>query len=251
MKEAKIKGLKICYLDEGEGETVLLLHGWGACKESLSPIYNYLKQNFRIVALDLPGFGKSDEPSEPWDVSDYVDFLKEFMSYTGLNNPYALGHSNGGRILIKAAAKGMPFKKLILVDSAGIKPVHKPIYYIKVYTYKAAKKVLSLPLINKTGVLEALQSKAGSQDYKNSSPIMKATMSKLLNEDLTDELKNVKAETLLIWGENDTATPLSDGQKMEKEIKGSGLVVLKGAGHFSYLDCFDKFIPVVDYFLNH
>ena len=250
MKEANIGGLKICYNDEGEGKCVLLLHGWGANKESLNPVFNSLKTSFRVICPDLPGFGESDEPETPWCAKDYADFLNDFIKALDIEPFAALGHSNGGRILIKASDSFSP-EKLILMDSAGIKKKHGPIYYTKVYSYKLGKKILKLPLLNKTGLYESFVKNAGSDDYKNSSPVMRATMSKLLSEDLTYMLPGIKSETLLIWGTLDTATPISDGRKMEKLIKGSGLVEITGGGHFSYLDNPGKAIGAINYFLTH
>lgn len=250
MKEVTVNGLKICYNDEGEGKEVLLLHGWGANKESLNPIFNSLKGNFRVICPDLPGFGASDEPRDAWGAEDYASFLEEFIKEAGIAPFAALGHSNGGRILIKASDRFSP-EKLILMDSAGIKKKHGPLYYAKVYSYKMGKKILKLPLLNKTGLYDKLLKNAGSDDYKNSTPVMRATMSKLLSEDLTYMLPGIKSETLLIWGSLDTATPVSDGRKMEKLIKGSGLVEVKGGGHFSYLDNPGKVISAINYFLLH
>lgn len=261
---SRIMDLDICYVDTaaeaGEGqmgrEILVLLHGWGANKESLGPIIENLRDRFRIVAPDLPGFGKSGEPGRPWDAADYRDFFNAFLRETGLDQQQVncAGHSNGGRILIKwASERPACLKRLILIDSAGVPARHGPDWYLKVYSYKAGKKLASLPGLR--GILgplvEARQAKAGSEDYRQASPVMKKTMVNLLNEDMRPLMPEIKAPTLLIWGEGDTATPLSDGQQMEKLIPGSGLAVLKPAGHFSYLDQLPQFLRTLIYFLEH
>ncbi len=251
MYEVSVNGIKISYKDEGEGKTVLLLHGWGANKESLDLIFSYLKSSFRVISVDLPGFGKSGEPERVWNAKDYSDFLKEFLKETETEPFCALGHSNGGRVLIKASSDWFNPEKLILVDSAGLKLHHSPIYYIKVYSYKLGKKILKLPLFDKTNLYQKLIKKAGSEDYRNSSAVMKGTMSALLAEDMAKLLPEIKAETLLIWGEKDTATPLWQGRKMERLIKGSGLVLIKDGGHFSFIDNPRKALSAIGYFLNH
>lgn len=251
MSEITVDGLRIRYTDEGSGKVVILLHGWGANKESLGVIAGRLKQSFRVICPDLPGAGASDEPERSWDVSDYSAFLRAFLQKLDVTPFAALGHSNGGRILIRSASDWFSPEKLILLDSAGIKRKHGPIYYAKVYGYKAGKKVLKLPPFKNTGLYEKLVAKAGSADYRNSSPVMKATMSRLLSEDLTGRLSAIRAETLLIWGERDTATPIGDAKIMEKKIPGAGLVTIAGAGHFSYLDNFTKAYGAIDYFLHH
>lgn len=246
-----IKGLNISYYEAGEGKTVLLLHGWGANKESLAPLFKALEGSFHVVAPDLPGCGASDEPKSPWSVSDYSEFIKEFTEKKELIPFAAIGHSNGGRVLIRTCSDWMAPEKLILIDSAGIKARHKMSYYIKVYSYKIGKKILKSRPLKSSGLYEKLLSKAGSEDYKNSTPVMRATMSLLLGEDLKERLPLIKAETLLIWGSEDTATPIEDGRTMEKLIPGSGLAEIKGAGHFSYLDNPGAAIGAIKYFLEN
>lgn len=249
--EIEINGINVAYDDEGEGKCVLLLHGWGANKESLSPIFNIVKKSFRAVAPDMPGCGKTGEPPCAWSASDYADFIGAFIKKTGIAPFAAIGHSNGGRVLIKMSDGVFSPEKLILIDSAGLKPHRGASYYIKVYTYKLGKKLLSLPGLNKTGLCEKLVKNAGSEDYRSSSPVMRATMSRLLSEDLSQLLPGIRSETLLVWGECDTATPISDGRRMEKLIKGAGLVCIKGAGHFSYLENPGVALGAIDYFLKH
>lgn len=251
MSEIVIDGLKIQYVDVGEGRPVLLLHGWLANKESMAPIYNQLSRDFRCIALDFPGMGGSEEQKTPWGCDDYADFVEAFMQKLDIKNPIGIGHSNGGRVLLKMASRkeGL-FSKLLLIDAAGIRPKHSAKWYVKVYVAKAAKAVLGLPLINKTGLLEKMQNLVGSADYRNSSEILKKTMSRLIEEDLTDQISSISVPTLLVWGEKDTATPLSDAYVMEEKISNAGVAVIPGAGHFSYLDGAAQFAAIMDVYFK-
>ncbi len=243
--EIIIGGRQVRYIDEGQGPEVLLLHGWAAPAETYRLIIDHLKPRCRVVAPDLPGFGGSQEPERPWAVDDYVDFVLQFAAAVKLSSPVLIGHSYGGRIIIKLMNRpALPFRvpKIVLLDAAGIKPRHGPGYYIKVYSYKAAKHLLP-------GLAEKMRGKVGSSDYKNASPLMRQTMVLSLKEDLAPLLPGIHAPTLLIWGENDTATPLSDGQRMEKEIPDAGLVVLKGAGHFAFAERWGQCSRVLDSFI--
>lgn len=243
--EMQIDGRRVRYIDEGQGPEVLLLHGWAAPAETYRRIIDHLSPRCRVVAPDLPGFGGSEEPENPWTVDDYVDFTLKFAAAVHITAPVLFGHSYGGRIIIKLLNRPdqpLKVKKAILMDAAGIKPKHGISYYGKVYSYKAAKHLLPK-------LAEKMRGKVGSTDYKNASPLMRKTMVLAINEDLTRYLKNVRVPTLLIWGENDTATPLSDGKRMEKEIPDAGLVVLKGAGHFSFLNQWGIFSRVLDSFI--
>ncbi|WP_096189864.1 alpha/beta fold hydrolase [Evansella halocellulosilytica] len=249
----EINNMKLHYICEGEGTPVILLHGWGANIQAFAPVHNHLKKYHQVYTLDLPGFGESDEPPEQWGIEDYTDFLKAFIEKLEIEQPILIGHSFGGRMSICYSAKYGNIKKVILVGSAGIKPKRKPNYYVKVYTFKAAKNILKLPGLNRYSddILTKVKSKLGSSDYKNSSGVMQQTMVKVVNEDLQHLMPEIKVPTLLVFGENDTATPVSDGQRMEELIPDSGLVVLKNAGHYAYLDQLQQFLVIVDKFLEN
>lgn len=250
-KSIVIDGINISYTDEGEGNVLLLFHGWGAKKEAFAPIIKRMSKNMRVVAFDFPGFGKSGEPKEAWDVDRYALFAKSFIEALGLEGAVWLGHSFGGRVIIKLYEKvAVRPEKIVLVDSAGIKPKRGADYYIKVYTYKAGKKLLSLPFLKNTSLYERFVKNAGSSDYRGLSENMRTTFSKVVNEDLREHLPKIKASVLLIWGENDTATPFSDAEIMDSLLPDSGIVRLEGAGHYSYLDRPQKFFAALEYFLK-
>ena len=248
-----IDGKKINYEVEGEGYPVILLHGWLANLKTMKPIANWLKQKFKVYNVDIIGFGESELPDKAMNTDDYGDFLKKFIDCLKIENPILIGHSNGGRTIINAVGRGIVLpKKIVLIDSAGLIPKRKPSYYIKVYTFKTCKNILKvLPNTEKIqAVRENLLKKFSSEDYKNSPEVLRRTMSIILNEDQRENLKNIKVPTLLIWGENDTATPLSDGKLMEKLIPDAGLVTYKNSGHFSYLENMQNCNIVLNEFLK-
>lgn len=244
-----IKGININYQSQGSGELVCLLHGWGANIKLFENIINIISCRYHVVALDMPGFGESEEPPQVWSVDDYADFVVEFLKLFKADKVILLGHSFGGRVIIKLNARSnLPFKitKNILVDSAGILPKRGLKYKLKVGLYKLGKKLIKcFPF-----ALNYFQTKFGSADYAAASPIMRGCLVKAVNEDLEPLLPQITAETLLIWGDKDTATPLSDAKKMESLIKGSGLVVFEGAGHYSFLEQPYLFARVIKSFLN-
>lgn len=254
-----IDGLNINYNVSGSGDYVFLLHGWGANLELFAALTAAISEKYTVVAFDFPGFGKSDEPKQPWTVSDYVDFTVKFIRTFGCERVILLGHSFGGRVIIKMLGeRQLPFKvdKIILVDSAGIMPKRSLAYKIKVKTYKAGRRLLELPPVKKLfpGALERLRKKIGSADYASASDVMRQTLVRVVNEDLRHLLKNIRVQTLLVWGDKDTATPLSDAHIMEKEIASAGtdvgLVVLEDAGHYSFLDKQYVFNRVIRSFLK-
>ena len=91
----------------GEGNPVILLHGWLCNLETMMPIANSLSQNFKVYLVDIVGFGKSDLPKHPLNTDDFGDFLKEFVEKLEIKNPILIGHSNGGRMIIKYSIENM------------------------------------------------------------------------------------------------------------------------------------------------
>ena len=181
------------------------------------------------------------EPPSAWCVDDYVDFVIKFLADYDAKQVMLLGHSFGGRVIIKLnSRKDLPFtvSKVILVDSAGILPPKSNKKSWRTRKYKMGKAFLSTKIMRKIApnALEKLRVKYGSADYVAASPLMRQVLVKVVNEDLEPLLPNIKCPTLLIWGVNDTATPLSDGEKMEKLIPDAGLVKLENAGHYSFLE---------------
>lgn len=224
-----------------DAPTVVFLHGWGCEGKTFGRLLDTAGEKYPVLAPDLPGFGASDEPPVPWSVTDYADLVQEYLSANGVREVILVGHSFGGRVIFKLASReDLPFRvqKIVLFDAAGIKPRHGIGYYCKVYSYKAGKAVLSWKPVKKLfpDALDRFRAGKGSSDYASASDVMKATLSKAVGEDLSHHFPAIKAPTLLVWGTNDTATPLSDALRMEKELPDAGLVRCEGAGHFSFLE---------------
>ena len=234
-----IDGLNINYTDIGEGTPVLLLHGWGSSCEVYTGFINTLKNRCRLVALDFPGCGKSDTMAEPWDLQKYCDFVLKFMAAVGLENPIMMGHSHGGRVTLYMTASGMVNPpKIVLLDAAGLIPKKTFKQKYRAKSFKAIKTVLTLPLIkNFSGsLLDKARRHYGSADYNAAPEVLRQTLVSLVNTDIRDILPNIKCPSLLIWGENDTATPLADAKVIESLIPDAGLCVIKGTGHFSFVE---------------
>ena len=235
------------YERRGEGKPVLLLHGWGANIAAMKPIADCVVQmGYEAISLDFPGFGESKAPKEAWGVPEYAEITREFMEALRIRGCDVICHSFGGRVTILLASEDPTlFRRLILVDAAGIRPKRGLGYYFRTYRYKLGKKLSKIAWADSLLHLSEKQKNAGSEDYRALSGTMRQTFVKVVNLDLAPCLKKIKNETLLIWGELDTATPLSMAERMEKEIKNAGLAVLPGAGHFSYLDQYPRFCAIL------
>lgn len=244
-------GCRLHYTDCGEGYPLLLLHGWGCNTETFKTIRPFLEAHFRVLTVDFAGFGQSDEPREVWGVEEYTRSVEALAREEGVENPILIGHSFGGRVSIVFGSRNKT-RKIMLVDAAGVKPKRSLNYYRKVYTFKLMKRLLPLVVGKKRAaeIIEKRRAKAGSSDYSQATPMMRAILSKVVNEDLCHLMPAIKAPTLLFWGEKDTATPLSDAKRMESLIPDAGLVTVAGAGHFSFLENTPLFLRVAESFLS-
>lgn len=253
-KKLQHNGVEMFYTVEGEGSPVVLMHGWGCTHDTVKSIADVCQKSHKVFTVDFPGFGQSTEPSSGdsvWGVEEYTQIIERLVAVEGIENPILIGHSFGGRVAIVYASRN-DVDKIVLVDAAGVKPRRKLSYYVKVYSFKLAKHWLKLVYGKEEGArrIEKLRGKRGSKDYAQSSATMKAVLSKVVNEDLCHLMPKIKAPTLLIWGKNDTATPLSDAKKMEKLIPDAGLVAFDDCGHYSFLDNRHGFAAVLNSFIN-
>ncbi len=237
----------------GEGPALLLLHGWGASSALFTPLLPLLGAGRRVVIPDLPGMGGTPPPPEPWGAREYADWTVALLDRLGVERCDVVGHSNGGRVtLMLAVHHAERVGKVVLTGSAGIRPRHGLGHRTRVRTYKTLRSVQHARVL--PGPLRAWAAtradRRGSDDFRAASGVMRQTLVRLVNEDLRSLLPQVRQSVLLVWGADDTETPLQDGQLMEQEIADSGLVVFDNAGHFAYLEQAQRFAHIVDVFLR-
>lgn len=236
-----INGYTINFVDEGSGQTVLLLHGWASSIDPWVHIIKNLKEQggFRVIALDFPGCGGSSLPERPLELSDYTDLVVEFCKELNIENPIVFGHSHGGRVALALAGMGLlNIKKAVIFGGAGLKPKSSLKKSVKIASFKTVKFFLTLPVVKNftADTLNKARAHFGSSDYNNAPEVMRKTLVTLVNSDIRHILKDIKCPTLLIWGSNDTAVPLYLAKIMEKEIPDAGLCVFEGCGHFAFLE---------------
>lgn len=239
-----INKVNINFEDYGnnEGESIVLLHGWGQNIEMMKPLGDKLKKNNRIIIIDLPGFGKSTEPDYVWNLNDYVDMLKKLLDDLKIKNPILIGHSFGGKISLLYASK-YKVKKLILFGSPYKQEIKKDSTKTKIL--KSLKKV---PVLNK---LEGFAKKhIGSTDYRNATETMRKVLVEHVNLDITNEVKKIKCPTIIIWGTNDEAVDVSTAYELEELIDNAGVVIYEGCTHYAYLERLNQTVNVIKSFLE-
>ena len=251
--KVEIEGCLLNYETQGEGDPILLLHGWGASIEAMRSIANCAAGlGYCAVSLDFPGFGESGKLLRPWTLDDYARVTRGFIERLDICGCDVIGHSHGGRVAIRLASEDSAlFCSVVLVDAAGIRPRRGLKYYFKVYSYKLGKRLARISWLDRLFSISERQKDAGSADYKAlGSDAMRKTFVNLVNEDLRGRVKKIENETLLIWGSEDRDTPLYMARYMEKHIKNAGLAVLEGAGHYSYADNYAQFCAVMKAFFG-
>lgn len=251
-KTIEIDGIKVHYLESGPegGKPLIMMCGWLCNAHTLDSVQRVAEETHRVYNIDLPGFGESQEPPSEWGVDDYAEFLHKFAEKLGLESTSLLGHSYGGRVAILYASRHK-VGKVILVDAAGIRRFSLK-RWLKTRQFKLAKWLAPYVMGRERAQrwVDEQRQKRSSADYLASSPMMRKVMSKSLGQDLRHAMPGIKAPTLLIWGEKDTATPLRDAKTMERLIPDAGLVSFPGCGHYSFLDNPAQFSAVLRSFLR-
>lgn len=232
-------GSNIYYEDKGMGTPVLFLHGWGGDRTSFLGAARYFVENFRVITVDLFGFGKSDFPPDWFKLWDVADAVAALLKHLLAGDAVVVGHSFGGRIAIYMAARhpGV-ISKMVLVDSAGLKPKFNLKKYLNIKKYKLYKR------------FGWKTHNMGSDDYRKLEPAMHNFFIHTVNDDVSGILRSITCETLIIWGERDTDTPLYMARTLNRRIHGSGLVIFKNAGHFSYIDRHLDFVNILNAFIS-
>jgi pimeloyl-ACP methyl ester carboxylesterase len=246
----EVDGTKLRYQMAGSGAPILLLHGWGGSIESMGLIFDDFARDHTVVAFDFPGHGESSLPPQAWGVADYAESVRRVMDALHIHRPHIIAHSHGGRVTIKLATLHPDrVGKLVLVDSAGVRPPRSWHYYGRLLLAKGGKYLAKYCGSIGAMARERIYRAVASKDYANAGPL-RDTFVKLVNDDLTPILSQIASPTLLVWGADDMETPLSSARVMERLIPHARLVVFQNAGHFSYLDQYGKFRLIVKQFLR-
>lgn len=232
-----IAGKIVAYDSLGTAKrSVLMLHGWGSNRQSMSALAKALSADYHVVSVDVPGFGESERPESIWGLSEYADWITKLLEKLEIKKLYGLvGHSNGGAIAIKLASTGYPIEKLILLGASGVRGRERGRQLLYKAIAKTGKKAtIILPKKLQTNVRKKWYKKIGSELYDV--PGMEGSFKKVTSEDLVIEATMISVPTLLVYGSEDMATPVTYGQAYSQVIEGSQLDVVEGAGHYSFID---------------
>ena len=251
LMQVMVDGLLVQYEMHGTGEVIVLLHGWGDRASGLKILAGPLSKEYAVLSPDLPGFGGTANPPAVWDLTDYARFIAHLLQKLNISNVYAfVGHSNGGAIAMRGIGRGaFSADRLVLLASAGIRGRYNTRNKAQRLVVKTGKAlVMPLPAGLRNKLRHKVYDTIGSDMLV--AEHLQETFKKIVTDDVQKDAANITIPTLLMYGEDDRATPVQFGEMFYQLIDGSTLEILAGAGHFLYLDRPNETITTIQEFLR-
>jgi pimeloyl-ACP methyl ester carboxylesterase len=221
--------------------SVVALHGWERTHADFASVL----AGRDAIALDLPGFGATPAPPEPWGSPEYAELVSEVLD--SISAPVVrLGHSFGGRVAIHVAARAPERVRGVVLTGAPLMRVAAEAAPRVAPGYRVAR------WLNRRGALsekrmEALRTKYGSADYARATGVMRGVHVRLVNENYDDVIDALHGPVELVWGDDDTAAPLAGAQALAARLGDRArLTVVAGAGHFTPSTASDALGAAID-----
>lgn len=250
------RGAELHYTDEGAGYPVLMIHGFGGSYRNFDALANLMKNDFRVIRVDLPGFGLSDFPK----TKEGEDFLQDYRDYLGfildtlhLDSVYVIGNSMGGAMTWACAADHPDkVKKIVLLDAAGY-DTEQAAAKLAMFKFKAIGKVFE------KGMPEFMSWKGMERGYADPTKIEEEVV--LLNNKFTNRegniqhmlnlanasqfpdtawIRKVHCPTLIVWGQQDSIIPVEHAARFKRDIKNSDVVIFDPCGHMPMMELPEK-----------
>ena len=234
-KKVQINDIEVNCKITGEGQPILILHGWGSSSDSWIKIQHMLaEKGYQVVVPDLPGFGKTPAPKEIWGVEEYANFVNQFAGKFGFEKFVLAGHSFGGQTAIQFAVQHPEkVEKLVLIAAAGVRRTPGVAKKLVIAVAKLVSFLLYLvPLEDlRNNIKSAVYMAIHRRDYVKTQGIMRDVFKKVITQDLTAKFSKISMPTLIIWGDKDEMTPIQDAYLTQELIPNSKLEIIKGAKH--------------------
>lgn len=266
---ASIDGHSVCYIDEGEGDVLLLVHGLGGSIVNWGPTIEHFKRSRRVIAVDLPGFGLS-ERCDDCTVESFAGTVRGLLASLGIERAAVAGNSLGGLISLSLVLDHPEFvQSLILVDTAGTHGFPEllrsglrrlPSRWVKkllvlfvsrIVRYRFAYRAAGIYNLNEhtRPLLQEAIDMATRDDLEDYLNTYLDTAITALHTRYDDRLGEIAKPVLIVWGQKDLGVPLKVGQRVNMLIKGSFLVAIPKAAHVPQLDQPEVFNRAVERFL--
>ncbi len=245
---ADVDGVRIHYQEKGAGTPLVLLHGFTSSTYSWKDVFEPLSKNFRVIAVDLKGFGFSGKPDGDYTRRAQAVLVAHLLDHLKIEKAWIAGNSMGGEVALNFALQNpQRIAGLVLIDSGGVHVkgsgslapgyllvpvVGRVLSALALTSDKLVREGLAksffddskvtpervayyyLPLTTRAGQLGALRARTQSGQFP-----------------IETELPRITAPVLIIWGAEDELIPLEAGRRMNSLIKGSKLVIVDKCGH--------------------
>ncbi len=245
-KFINIDGMQVHYRDEGTGVPVVLIHGTGASLHTWDDWTATLKENYRVIRMDLPAFGLTGpHPKQKYNIHSYTHFLDTFFSQLRIDSLYLVGNSLGGQIAWNYAADNSnKVKKLVLIDPSGYPTNKKPSFIFRIAKTPIINSILRY--ITPKSIIRKNLEQVYFDDQKITDELVNRYHQLALREgnrqafidraktsfvDNTHKLKTLRVASLILWGAQDEWIPVSQGDKFIRDIPSAQLIVLPNTGH--------------------
>lgn len=241
-KSVQVGSHTLAYLEGGKGESVLLLHGFGTDKDNWVRFARYLTKDYHVIAPDLPGFGDSSVIlSEGYDIASQVKRIHDFAAKVGLKKFHLAGNSMGGLISgIYAADYPDQILSLGLFDPGGVmdrepsaislelEKGNNPLVVEKPSDFDGLMKFVFVKPPFVPGTVKSYLGKlaAARKDFHN-----RVFIEAKPEDQLEKRMKDIRAKTLIIWGDTDRVFPVSCAPVLKSGIDASKVVIIKNCGH--------------------
>jgi pimeloyl-ACP methyl ester carboxylesterase len=267
------RGVSINYEDQGQGQPLILLHGFGASTYSWRHIAPYFSKSYRVIAIDLKGFGLSDKPlADDYSVRDQSLIISDFIRVHGLENVIVAGHSLGGAVslltcLTQSDHDTHHISRMILLDTASYKqdlpafisilrvPVINELSLLLTSSNFKSRMILRQAFFDHSKITEEMVATYGSYlSLPGASQALIKTAKQILPSDLEEisgRYNSITVPVLLIWGEQDDIVPLAVGRRLAGNIPHAELVVVPDCGHVPQEECPSQTIEAMESFLSH
>ena len=262
------RGAEIHYLDEGQGVPVVMLHGFGGNHRNFEKLKERMKDTYRVIRIDLPGFGLSDLPRPDGDKTNYLTEYRDFMRFMvdtlHLDSVYVIGNSMGGMMSWNMAVdQPQKVKKLVLIGSAGYEldkvaknAVAAGLLQSSIMRFIVGKGVPLATSISLAHRIYADTAKINWKEIENNNRFwnrngnLKAAGMLIASRQFPDStlITQVRCPTLIIWGKNDQIVPLRHAYKFQRDIQGSQLYLLDTCGHVPMIERTDETAAAIQRF---
>lgn len=259
-------GMKICYIDKGMGTPLVFVHGMGGDLSNFTYNYKHFKRDFRVIGLDLPGYGKSGRQKTDYTIEYYAGVLEEFLAKLSVDKCILIGNSLGGHISAVYALKDQSrVEKLILVDSAGLTKLSPVLETMVKFTLNTTVlKMSPMTLVNQglknnfhdTDLKECKEwldnianISANDEEYENYCHSIKCSVKTMLQSRIDHEIGKLDIPVLLVWGKYDCMVPLNYAYQFKSKVKNSKLVIIDDAGHMPMLEKYSAFNKIMEEFI--